>query len=35
MLRTISVIALAVIASGVIFSFKGNKPSNVNDKLGV
>ncbi len=34
MLRTISFIALAVLASGVIFSFGGNKP-NANDNLGV
>ncbi len=34
MLRTISFIALAVIASGVIFTFSGSK-ENANDKLGI
>lgn len=34
MLRTISFIALAVIASGVIFSLNGNQ-QNTNDKLGI
>ncbi len=34
MLRTISFIALAVIASGVIYSIRGTK-ENANDKLGI